>query len=269
MRNLWVCWSLAAVAGAANGCAAITAPDAVDVRASQPAVSLLRVVVFDVEDKASTLSAEQAGQVSDLFRAHIGALSRFLVVPGQQIREQLQQSKREGYAPGRDEATQIEIGKAVSAAAILRPQIVRVGRRCTISAGLYDLTTESEIQRRSLETDCGLDRQREAWLQLARAYGRPAGVPDAEGQWAMVSETVVGSDKYQLDITQRGDVLIGTSDSVRWEGRLNGRVFKGTWKNGLMSGRLEVNFSENGRCDGKYGLGQADLAYAISGERTR
>lgn len=244
----------------------VTPPDAVDTRV-QPPTETLRVVVFDVEDAASTLSAEQAGQVSDLFRTQIGALDRFQVVPGQQVRERLQQSKREGYAPDRDETTQIEIGKAVSAAFILRPQIVRVGQRCTVSAGLYDLTTESEVQRRSVESSCGLDAQRKAWSHLARIYGRPAGVPDAEGRWTMVSETVVGDSQYRLDITQRGRVLIGTGDGVRWEGRMDGRVLKGTWKNGLTSGQLEVTFSENGRCDGKYGLGQADMTYAVTGKR--
>ncbi len=248
------------------GCAALTPPPPAPT-ADTTLTKALSVVVYDIEDAADVLDAPELSPLSQLFRARIGEQDRFIVIPSKKVRGALQGEKREGYAVDYDEATQIEIGKAVSASYIMRPQLITIGTRCTVSAVLYDLKTESEAESRSIEIGCGLDAQQTGWTRLAIAYGLPAGTVDAGGQWDVVSETITGSSGYKLTITQRGSTLAGTGRDVRWEGQLTGKVFKGNWKAGISSGRLEVTFSGSGTFTGRYGLGQAEMSYGLKGTR--
>ena len=52
-------------------------------------------------------------------------------------------------------AAQVELGRAVSASHILRPQVLALGTQCTLTVALFDLETEARIESRSEDVDCG------------------------------------------------------------------------------------------------------------------
>lgn len=251
------------------GCAAFLPPAPVDANTeveSGPAVSVL---VYDVEDAATLLNDTERTQLSDFFRGQVDLQPTFQVVANERVRAELQARKRDSYAATQDQATQIEIGKAVSATQLVRPQLLKVGEQCTWTVTVYDLTTEARVRTESVDGDCGSAHSQPKLTQLARALGRPPGTPDVEGLWKMDVTTTTGVLNFEIDFLLRGEKLIGTYDTdARYEGRLAKGVFEGTWTRDGFSGRVRLIFSQDGQTfTGVWGLGQSNPDQTIVGRR--
>lgn len=253
-----------------TGCASLRAPAPVAVAPSEMVPKAATVVlVYDVDDQGSVLPDSDRAQLSTFFRGKVDELSSFQAVPEAKVRAQITDDKRATYAANRDEASQIALGKAVSATHIVRPTLLKLGDECTTTVALYDLETESRVNTRSVNGACGVLAQRDALESLAKALSQAPGAVDVEGSWQVTAKTLLGSDNYRIEVTVDGAALVGmTASGDRWQGRLDGRTFTGTWNRNGTTGRMRITWSKDGkRFSGAYGLGQGSIDWPMQGQR--
>lgn len=227
------------------------------------------VLIYDIDDQGAVLPENDRAQLSAFFRGRIDELPRFQAVPEGKIRAQIADDKRATYAANRDDASQIALGKAVSATHILRPTLLKLGDEWTTTVALYDLETESRVNTRSANGACGVLAQRDALQTLAKALSQAPGSVDVEGSWSVLSKTMLGSETYRIEVMLDGVAVVGTTaDGDRWQGRLDGRTFTGTWNRNGFAGRMRVTWAKDGkRFSGVYGLGQGEMDWAMQGGR--
>ena len=116
------------------------------------------VAVFDVRDESrKSMSASSLSQLTAYLSAKVTEAGGWRVVPHDQLRARLAESKTQSYKQCFDESCQIEMGKAVAAQKSLATSILRVGNRCAISSVLFDLKTETTDRATTVRTDCGDD----------------------------------------------------------------------------------------------------------------
>lgn len=259
-------FALAALAG----CASLRPPPPVEVDpgATEPRAKTV-LVVYGLADEGAGLDEDARRRLSTFFRGKVAELERFQLVPDATIRAQLAKDKRAAFAASRDEASQLELGRAVSASHILRPSVVRIGDRCTVTAALYDLETEARAQTVSEDVACDPSAQRDALGTLAGRLAAAPGQVALEGAWRVSAKTMLGTDAYTIELVTRGPAVEGTTGAGdSWQGRLDGRVLTATWNRNGSSGRMRVTFSKDGRrFTGAYGLGQSDPSWPMEGRR--
>jgi hypothetical protein len=112
------------------------------------------VAVFEVEDAREAASPRADGPASEYLSTKVAELAGFHVVPGDQIRTRLSETKAEGYRSCFDETCQIELGKAVAAQKSMATKLLRIGKVCALTSTLYDLRTETTEKAASTKTDC-------------------------------------------------------------------------------------------------------------------
>lgn len=115
------------------------------------------VAVFDLEDSASLLPAAQSTQLTTYFASRLAERAGFRLVPRDQIRALIVETKAESYRACYDTACQIELGKALAAEKSIATRLVRIGETCAIIATLFDLRTETTEQAATVKTGCSED----------------------------------------------------------------------------------------------------------------
>lgn len=259
------------VLAASLGCAALRPPPPVEVAPEQRRgdASPTVVVVYDLEGADAGLAPDTLGRLSEYFRGKIGELPRFRLVPEAEVRARLTDDKRAAYTASRDEASQIELGRAVSASHILRPAVLRIQDQCTTTVALFDLETEARAQTVSEDSPCAAAALRDALARLAQQLAAAPGQVALEGAWKVSAKTMLGTDTYTIELVTQGSAVEGnTSAGDSWSGRLDGRVLTATWIRNGTSGRMRVAFSKDGRrFTGAYGLGQGAIEWPMSGQR--
>lgn len=264
MRGVW----LLLVAGA--GCAVAGAPRPATMTSEDraKAVPVRSVVVYDIEDPSGALPEDDLQQLSAFFRARLAERSWFRVVQDDRAADQLAAEKRAALGPGRDESTQVELGRAVSASHAVRTELLRLGDRCTVTAALYAIETETRVDTRSENVPCLTSASRDALERLSVRLGAPD-MFEPDGRWRITASTVLGSDTYDLVLVSSGANVVGTApNGGRWEGVIVGRILKAVWRKGGFAGRLEVRFAKDGlHMAGTYGLGEEDATFDIAGRR--
>ena len=97
-------------------------------------------------------------------------VTRYRVVPRDQLRARLMQEKKGSHQQCFDESCQIELGKALAAQKTLSTKILRVGKRCAITSSLFDLRSETAEQSALARTDCDEDSLMDAMDRVARQF---------------------------------------------------------------------------------------------------
>lgn len=135
---------------------------------SRPAAAPRPILaVFELEDGGGVLATGARTELGDYLATQLVELARYRVVPRAQLRARLVAEKTGGYRPCYDEACQIELGRALAAQKSVAPRLVKLGARCTLTAKLYDLRSETAERAASVETDCDPARLLEAARQVA------------------------------------------------------------------------------------------------------
>ncbi len=102
------------------------------------------VAVFDIQDASRKLAdAAARDQLSEYLAAQLTELAGYRVVPRDQLRARLLAQKSSSYQQCYDQSCQLELGKAMAAEKSLSTKLLQVGRRCAITATLYDLRSET------------------------------------------------------------------------------------------------------------------------------
>ncbi len=126
------------------------------------------LAVFDVQDASGKMRAKALDQLTEYLAARLTQVTRFRILPRDQIHARLAQQKRGSYRKCYDESCQIELGKALAARKTLATKILKVGRRCAITSTMYDLQTETADISALVKTDCDADSLLDSMDRVAR-----------------------------------------------------------------------------------------------------
>jgi hypothetical protein len=124
------------------------------------------VAVFDVHDASGRIDRAVLIQLTNYLSTAITATGRYKVIPRDQLRARLIQQKTNSYRKCIDETCQIELGKTLSAQKSLATHLLQVGKRCAITANLYDLKSETAEKGAMVNTGCGQDELLDAMHEL-------------------------------------------------------------------------------------------------------
>jgi TPR repeat protein len=138
------------------------------------------VAVFEVQDKGSRLSASQVDRLTDYLVTLVTG-GGYQVVPRAQLRERLQDQKRGSYKACYDERCQIELGRELAAQKTLSGQVLRFGKTCKVTVGLFDLARSASERAGSHSGGCSeeeivasLERAVQAMVQGGADSGEAA-----------------------------------------------------------------------------------------------
>jgi hypothetical protein len=126
------------------------------------------LAVFDIQDASRKIKAGGLDQLTEYLVARLTQVTRYRVVPREQLRARLVGEKKGSHRACFDESCQIEMGKALAAEKSLATKILRVGKRCAITSTLYDLKTETAETSALSRTDCSEDGLMDAMDRIAR-----------------------------------------------------------------------------------------------------
>jgi hypothetical protein len=115
------------------------------------------VAVFDVEDAAKRFDAETTTQITEYLVARLAGGTSYRVIPRDQLKSRIAETKIEGMKACYDEACQIELGRALAAQKSLATKLLRVGDSCAMTSTMYDLRTETTEAAASARTSCAAD----------------------------------------------------------------------------------------------------------------
>ncbi len=128
------------------------------------------VAVFDVQDLSRKFKKATLQQLTEYLSARLTQVTRYRVVPRDQLRARLFSEKKGTYRECYEESCQIELGKALAAQKSLSTKILKVGRRCAISSILFDFKTETAEQSALVRTDCDEDSLMDCMDRVARQF---------------------------------------------------------------------------------------------------
>lgn len=128
------------------------------------------VAVFDVQDMSRKFKKPTLDQLTEYLSARITQVTRYRVVPRDQLRARLFEEKKGTYRECYEETCQIELGKALAAQKSLSTKILKVGKRCAISSILFDFKTETAEQSALVRTDCDEDSLMDCMDRVARQF---------------------------------------------------------------------------------------------------
>lgn len=111
------------------------------------------VAVFDMEDRGSGLDKQVLVNLTD-YLASLLAEGGYQVVPRDQIRERLLEKKTESYRECYDQSCQIELGRELAAQNSLDISILKIGKKCHMTANLYDLKKATTVLAANADAEC-------------------------------------------------------------------------------------------------------------------
>ena len=126
------------------------------------------VAVFSVHDSAGLLKKNEIAQLTTYLGTALTTTGLFKIIPQDQIKARLLDGKLGSYKDCVDETCQIELGKTLSAQKSLATQLIKVGKKCAVTASLYDLRTETAEKGAMVNTGCSSDELLEAMQQVAK-----------------------------------------------------------------------------------------------------
>ncbi len=128
---------------------ALCCPAAARAQADRPIVA-----VFDIETKRVKLNRGLLDLLADQLATGLAASGRYQVVPRDQLKQRLVSEKKKSFAGCYDQSCQIELGRELAAQKTLATRIGRIGKRCTVTASLYDLRTAASENAARVKGGC-------------------------------------------------------------------------------------------------------------------
>jgi hypothetical protein len=124
------------------------------------------IAIFKVQAPSRSFEADILSQLTEYITVRLAELGAYRIIPQQQLKQEFDTQKKSSYDACYDESCQIELGKAVAAEKLMTPKLLKFGKKCALSAAVYDLRTETTDHSASVRTDCAIDTLIDAADQL-------------------------------------------------------------------------------------------------------
>jgi len=126
------------------------------------------IAVFDVFDASKRIDKETLAQLTTYLGTALTKSGKYSVIPRDQLRARLLEEKKGTYRECVEESCQIELGKTLAAQKTLATQLLQVGKKCAVTANLFDLKTETAEKGAMVNTGCSPDELLDAMNQIAK-----------------------------------------------------------------------------------------------------
>jgi len=97
------------------------------------------VAVFDLDVREVQCAPSLPDTLTEIITSRLAASGQFHVVSRAEIQSRLRNAQADTYKACFDEQCQIELGKELAAAEVLRSSVRRIGPRCQVNLQLFDL----------------------------------------------------------------------------------------------------------------------------------
>jgi hypothetical protein len=124
------------------------------------------IAVFDIVDKGSGLPTQTLLNFDD-YLAVLLAQGGYQVIPREQWRERLSQTKAESLKPVYDQKSQIELGRELAANKTLASEILKIGQECRLTSTLIDLEQSVTEKASTVKLACNEEALGKAVEEIA------------------------------------------------------------------------------------------------------
>jgi protein-disulfide isomerase len=135
------------------------------------------VAVFDPQIRRIKLSPVVLASLGDYLAATLVGSGAFEVVPRDQLKQRLTEQKKRSYRLCYSQVCQIAIGKELAASKTLASRVMKIGKKCVVTATLYDLRKAVAERAATAEGACDedalLSAVRSAAARLIAGKGQP------------------------------------------------------------------------------------------------
>jgi TonB family protein len=201
------------------------------------------VAVFNIEIKGVRLGRAVLDRLGGYLTTKLAASGAYKVIPRAQIKRRMTRQKRRSYRDCYAQSCQIQLGKELAATHSLSCKLLKIGRRCILTAELYDLRTATTSSAATARGRCSedavvglIDR---AVKQLTGGAGRVKGTaPAAPG--AVMSLLSPAGTKVSGRQLKRVEIQRGVNRGMP--------AFQRCYEQGLLilpslSGRVVLDFT--------------------------
>lgn len=115
------------------------------------------VAVFNIESQGVRLGRAVRDRLGGYLTTRLAASGAYKVIPRAQIKRRMTRQKRRSYRDCYAQSCQIELGKELAASHSLSSKLLKIGRRCILTAELYDLRTATTSSAATARGGCGED----------------------------------------------------------------------------------------------------------------
>src|SRR5262249_5173417 len=113
------------------------------------------------------LHPSEISSLTDYFSTKLTTTGAFKLVPNTDLKAMLAEKKKDSYAKCYETSCQIEIGKELAAQKSLSTKILLVGKKCDVTATVFDLRDAASERSADDEGSCDVDSLREALKRIA------------------------------------------------------------------------------------------------------
>ena len=166
----------------------VALPSTSEARPKRPVLA-----VFDMEARFVKLSPAKLRALSDVLAVSLAEGSAYQLVPRSQIKRRLAAQRTRSYRDCHDQSCQIELGRELAASKSLAAQVVALGRRCMVTAVIYDLRSATSERGATAHSGCSESELLAAVQRVARQLlGKEA--PRATPSGAAGSDSAIAEE---------------------------------------------------------------------------
>jgi hypothetical protein len=126
------------------------------------------LAVFDILDPNHVFEPRELGQLTDYLASQITEVAGYKVMPREELGKQLSKQKLKSFKRNFNEKSQIELGKELAAQKSLATQVIRLGRKCAVTANLCDLETKTCDEAFTVDSPCNIEAFMKATKTVAK-----------------------------------------------------------------------------------------------------
>ncbi len=142
------------------------------------------VAVFEIEGRGKGLRRDLMLNLTEYLGAKL-AEGGYQIIPHDQIRKRLMDQKKKSYKKCVDQSCQIELGREMAAQKSLSSKILRIGRKCKVTATLYDLKRSAAELAATASSSCNEDALSEAIEKVSDKLCEPLRKKEKKSQEAL------------------------------------------------------------------------------------
>ncbi|MBW2735505.1 MAG: SEL1-like repeat protein [Deltaproteobacteria bacterium] len=134
------------------------------------------IAVFDMTSEGlRRIKPVELKRLTDYLANQLTAKGSFSVVPRDRLTQQLRAQKKTSFKKCFDQSCQIEIGRELAANKSLATKVIRFGKKCIVTATLYDLKTATTAGGANAKSKCTMDGLLKATEEIAAKLSGGAG----------------------------------------------------------------------------------------------
>jgi TPR repeat protein len=115
------------------------------------------IAIFTIKAEGTRIKSSILDRLTAYLANQVTAKGAYQVVPRDQLLTKLREQKRISYKKCYEQSCQIQIGRELAASKSMATKIMRIGRRCIMTASIYNLKTSTQERAAAAKGKCDED----------------------------------------------------------------------------------------------------------------